>query len=58
MTLLEDAIVYPAASNIAVNAVLRCLERNTTKYTGGEVKSLKVELGAGPWDFSPCSRYI
>jgi len=35
MIVLEGAICYPATSNIAVNAVIRWLERNTSKYTGG-----------------------
>jgi hypothetical protein len=57
MLLLEDVIYCPATSNIAVNAVIRWLERNTSKYTGGEVNNLKIGQGARPWDFSPWSFY-
>ena len=49
MTLLENAVCYPATSNIAVNAVIRWLERNTSKYTGGGVNSLKLGQAARPW---------
>ena len=55
MILLEDTIGYPATSNTSVNAVIRWLERNIWKYTGGGVNSLKVGQGARPWYFSPWS---